>query len=626
MSIQGLLGAPNPDDPLTVEIGKRWSDDVAASVKTAMEWTRLYAMPKLCDRADTGSVGIREHRDACDSPGQEFYIGEASRDNLISPTSQLPSPTAMSKIPANHFTHATPIRSEGVFKYAPLQEIGEIRLLQLQPGSRGDPIVGVIDHATLPGRDCTTHLASPIPGCAVCKNTHNVAPYEALSYAWGNTSTTETIVLYDPHSKLYLSLGVTLNCARALETLRLPDEGRLVWVDAVCINQADVAERSAQVKIMHRIYRAASRVLIYLGDGSAGSDEAICILEDDANGDRPCVTDSLNYNEVSAVRALLRRPWFHRVWVLQEVAWSRSALVLCGSRTTPWRETFCNAYSSSIGHIDDLKPLPYVMSFGELRPSDTFLTPEALLRELRNARDCASTDAKDKIYALLALFQGRPDDNRLAIDYTRRLPDIFTDVASYLLEKIGASILSEAYGCSKITGLPSWVPDWTVPSRERPYRFQRCFSGGRRAGPIEFISSLRETSKRLMKVRAVSVGRVEAIFMAFNGSIDAALATLLQWVSKENYGYIEKLVEDITLVETGSRMGCDLRWLVKLGAEIDPEVFSRIWAKEGKRMKQVLSKFWNRAFFVTDGEVTGLAPHAAQKDDEIRAETRWQSI
>ncbi|KAH8903511.1 HET-domain-containing protein, partial [Coniochaeta sp. PMI_546] len=285
--------------------------------------------------------------------------------------------------------------------------------------------------------------------------------YEALSYAWGDPKATETIYLHNQHSSTTSSLGITSNCARALRQLRYPDSERLIWVDAICINQANIEERSAQVRIMHRIYSNASHVLIYLGDSSVDSDKAIGILEDDAGGRRPWTTDNLDHDEVTALKNLLHRPWFHRVWVLQEVACSRSARVICGSRITPWRETFHKAHSSSIGHIEKLRPLPYVMSFGESRLIDT-MTPEGLFRELRNARDCASTDAKDKIYALLELFQERPHDKRLTIDYTRNLTDLFTDVAEYLLEHMGPSVLSERYGDSRINGLPSWVPDWTV--------------------------------------------------------------------------------------------------------------------------------------------------------------------
>lgn len=44
LSIQALLGAPNPDDPLANDVAERWKDDEPAAIQTAKEWTRTHAM------------------------------------------------------------------------------------------------------------------------------------------------------------------------------------------------------------------------------------------------------------------------------------------------------------------------------------------------------------------------------------------------------------------------------------------------------------------------------------------------------------------------------------------------------------------------------------------------------
>jgi len=79
-------------------------------------------------------------------------------------------------------------------------------------------------------------------------------PYEALSYCWGDPSDTEPIVL----SKSQFS--ATKNLASALRHLRLPDKQRLMWIDSICINQADNKERNHQVRQMQRIYRPSRRL------------------------------------------------------------------------------------------------------------------------------------------------------------------------------------------------------------------------------------------------------------------------------------------------------------------------------------------------------------------------------
>lgn len=451
LSVQALLGAPNPDNPLTIDIGKKWKDDEAAALRTALEWTRLYA-------------------------------------------------------PVARVTPTPRLSYEEVFKYSKLGSVDETRLLRLHPGSPDDDLVGSIDHAVLP--TCSHNAQSEteqLAICAVCTK-EEVPSYEALSYAWGDPKATDSIHLHHQHSQATLSLGIASNCAQAPRRIRHVDKERVIWVDAICINQADLSERSAQVRIMHRIYKMASQVLIYLGESSPDSDKAIDVLNDDANGDRPFVTDRLDDAEIEALSNFFNRDWFHRVWVLQEVAWAKSALVLCGSRNMSWRETVHKAYWSSIGRIDRLQPLPYVMSFGEPKSGD-IMTPQSMLCELRNARDCRASDARDKIYALLELFQKRPGDNRLTIDYTRPLLDLYKDVSNYLLGNMGINILSENFNDSP-TG-PTWVIDWIVPSRYRPSEFRGCHAGRRKRD--QTFTPVISPEEEKEKDKEKSVNRMEKI-------------------------------------------------------------------------------------------------------------------
>lgn len=90
-------------------------------------------------------------------------------------------------------------------------------------------------------------------------NLGNAPKYEALSYAWG--SVTEKVAINCDNKEL----RVTLNCESALRHLRLQDQKRTLWVDAICIDQTSVEERNQQVRIMGEIYSTASRVTIWLG-------------------------------------------------------------------------------------------------------------------------------------------------------------------------------------------------------------------------------------------------------------------------------------------------------------------------------------------------------------------------
>jgi len=105
-------------------------------------------------------------------------------------------------------------------------------------------------------------------------------PYEALSYTWGLTSDPQTlhVVCDGDEGDSGATLSVTQNCFAALHRLRLPETRRVLWVDAICINQGDVTERSQQVGLMGRIYHGAEQVLIWLGAGTPDSDLAVEFL------------------------------------------------------------------------------------------------------------------------------------------------------------------------------------------------------------------------------------------------------------------------------------------------------------------------------------------------------------
>jgi hypothetical protein len=83
--------------------------------------------------------------------------------------------------------------------------------------------------------------------------------YEALSYAWGNSMFPHTISVNG------LSFNIGENLFKALNHLRLPDSARVLWIDAIYINQSNISERNHQVQQMADIYSRAHQVLVWLG-------------------------------------------------------------------------------------------------------------------------------------------------------------------------------------------------------------------------------------------------------------------------------------------------------------------------------------------------------------------------
>ncbi|KAF4616233.1 hypothetical protein G7Y89_g15171 [Cudoniella acicularis] len=136
------------------------------------------------------------------------------------------------------------LTSPCTYRYEPLQHADSIRLLALYPGDFTTPIQ--ISLAEVRSQD--NH------------------PYEALSYTWamedGNCRRSSQIRC--DGSKIW----VTKNCELALRYLRKKDLNRVLWVDAICINQKDNKERGHQVGLMRNVYSKATGVLIWLGEAS----------------------------------------------------------------------------------------------------------------------------------------------------------------------------------------------------------------------------------------------------------------------------------------------------------------------------------------------------------------------
>jgi hypothetical protein len=133
-------------------------------------------------------------------------------------------------------------------------------------------------------------------------------PYDALSYVWGDSAIPKSISI-DKHK-----LPVTVNLHGALSRLRYRSIERVLWVDAVCVNQNNASEKEQQIRSMAKIYALASRVVVWLGDAAEDSDQAleeirlVGGLKKSSNSSSPKMASQ-------AVLALLRRRWFRRIWV-----------------------------------------------------------------------------------------------------------------------------------------------------------------------------------------------------------------------------------------------------------------------------------------------------------------------
>jgi len=141
------------------------------------------------------------------------------------------------------------------YHYSPLGKrdgADSIRLLRLLPNENENAMIEcqLFDYF-LPHLDTDTHL------------------YDALSYVWGIPHKNHSITLDN------CSFGVTTNLYAALSRLRNRYIERVVWIDAICINQEDLKERGDQIQYMSKIYGKAKGVIVWLGEATADSDEAV---------------------------------------------------------------------------------------------------------------------------------------------------------------------------------------------------------------------------------------------------------------------------------------------------------------------------------------------------------------
>ncbi|KAM0664266.1 hypothetical protein MY8738_008815 [Beauveria namnaoensis] len=317
------------------------------------------------------------------------------------------------------------------YQYSALS-VGSIRLLRLQPHvDQRSPIRCQLFEYRLSASVSGTHL------------------YEALSYVWGSAVRSELINTDDG------DLYVTRNLYSALLGLRDCALPRILWADAVCINQDDLEERSRQVQYMAEIYARAGRVIVWLEHGAVGDctrdtkspkagHGALQELSDAANGlSRPLTKSSDVRVDYPAICAILQGSWFERVWVLQEVAAARQVLIMCGDCVIDGN-AFCTGLQALNITFEDtsmqrrLASAVNLIKSAGLRPKQLtgFSTPFSLnictLAELVDMfHNRKATDKRDKVYALLGMSKDAP--TALLPDYTITWKDCFCRLICHLI-------------------------------------------------------------------------------------------------------------------------------------------------------------------------------------------------
>ncbi|KAI2623257.1 HET-domain-containing protein [Hypoxylon sp. NC1633] len=174
--------------------------------------------------------------------------------------------------------------------------------------------------------------------CRLVKNTEG-QKYNTLSWCWGSQKQNIKQIRIIQSSQTY-EFSVPESLYIALQELRIHRVLR-IWVDYVCIDQSNFNEKNNQVPMMAKIYGDAECVYVWLGEKRDDSELAMSFIRDRVlslgDFDR-LIRDENTVAEWRALSALIKRPWFSRRWIVQEIAVARTAIILCGPHKIKWKD------------------------------------------------------------------------------------------------------------------------------------------------------------------------------------------------------------------------------------------------------------------------------------------------
>ena len=412
----------------------------------------------------------------------------------------------------------TPLNDEqqrlGYYQYTPLAKNKDaFRLLRL-----------------LPSNDFSAEIV-----CEVFESDLDGHPeYEALSYVWGDPAVVVDIRIQAAQPSVdHQRLRITQNLELALHFLRRSIETRCLWVDAICIDQRNNAEKSKQVPLMKDIYSQCTSDLIWLGAEQSDTGLALATLQrlqslevqrDNRNRwNNKLAVNELSFEQFWALKSLLVLPrLWQRVWVMQEIACCPRAEIILGHVSISW-----DVLSSILDHtgIPDFYHRPWSHPTHEQEVWDLFTKTQiishqrdvikeaiphqeqSLLDVLARFRGASRSDPRDKIYGLLGLASDQFD---IKPDYSKALSTVYTEVVLAAIDRgKDLDIICQSQwpvGAAEMrrTDLPTYVPDFSYTEEVHIMFAQRDIFC---AGDAE-IGSPVEITKGRLSICAIQLGEL----------------------------------------------------------------------------------------------------------------------
>ncbi|KAF2963843.1 hypothetical protein GQX73_g9718 [Xylaria multiplex] len=347
--------------------------------------------------------------------------------------------------------------------------------------------------------------------------------YQALSYTWGDPEfpcSLHVVSRSDDDTAVHVMpigiIGITENLYSALQNLREPDQILVLWVDAVCIDQANILERNSQVGNIPQIYAGAASVLVWLGIDDLQHSCRLCfsfftdlaaVITGDADDRRQgnliswrkrfkinrMVSAFLGTTNPRPVALLLSRPWFRRRWIIQEVVLAKDVSVHCGDASISWSvlETgLTELYENDMGGFSD-EHRTVLRTMSHIRNANSGAKSQLPLDTLVEFESFVCADPKDRLYALYGVIQkwfpgsaGKEAQTGI-VDYALSTGEVFTKFAVLMMRLMDtlppgtiyhpithvlqlATAIQQPTPCEEqpeathmLGSIPSWVPDWT---------------------------------------------------------------------------------------------------------------------------------------------------------------------
>ncbi|EXJ56733.1 hypothetical protein A1O7_07077 [Cladophialophora yegresii CBS 114405] len=362
----------------------------------------------------------------------------------------------------------------------------------------------------------------------------NCPTYIALSYTWGNATVTDpTSTVFTTELRCYPIfcerelLRTTRNLRDALRRLRGPKHTRvssetkttskflteafentdLYWIDALCVDQDDLAERAAQVALMSKIYGQASSCIVFLGESDEHSMVALELVhrfaEDKSLSDFTHSNENRAKDKVAlrlnglpryqrhALSMLLARRYFNRIWVLQEIMLASRVIGLLGSLAINFEVLFtfgqlllsaktdrtCEALdnitveSEQLAVLEGDGPFPFqavmnmAMVLGARMSFHRGDTP-SLIHIVPMSFMCRVTDQRDRVYGILAISAELQENDRpnIPVDYNLPVDQVYINATvAFSLRRNDLEFLALVGEHAKVNiTLPSWCPDYST--------------------------------------------------------------------------------------------------------------------------------------------------------------------